>query len=66
VKLTDLIQTIEGFGCERIRAGGKHDWYRNPKSGVSQSVPRPREVQDRLARQIIRMLENPSDEDEGD
>ncbi len=38
-----LIRAIEGLGCVFVRHGGKHDWYRNPATGVSQSVPRHRE-----------------------
>jgi mRNA interferase HicA len=59
MKRVDLIETIEGFGCLLIRRGGKHDWYRNPNSGVSQPVPRHREIKERLARRIISMLGNP-------
>jgi hypothetical protein len=42
MKRNDLIRTIEGFGCVFVRHGGKHDWYRNPATGVSQPVPTPR------------------------
>jgi len=56
VKRTDLIKTIQGMGCVLIRHGGKHDWYRNPATGVSQPVPRHREIKDHLARHIISML----------
>jgi predicted RNA binding protein YcfA (HicA-like mRNA interferase family) len=66
VKRTDLIRTIEGFGCELVRHGGKHDWYRNPNTGVSQPVPRHREIKERLARHIIRMLGNPPEDSESD
>ena len=52
----DLIKTIEGFGCVLIRQRGKHDWYRNPRTGVSQPVPRHREIKESLARQVIKML----------
>jgi len=58
VKRTDLIRTLEEFGCVLIRHGAKHDWYRNPQTGVSQPVPRHREIKDSLARHIIRMLGN--------
>ncbi|HSU82677.1 MAG TPA: type II toxin-antitoxin system HicA family toxin [Thermoanaerobaculia bacterium] len=47
---------MEGAGCVLIRHGAKHDWYRNPTTGVSQPVPRHREVKDYLARHIIKML----------
>jgi predicted RNA binding protein YcfA (HicA-like mRNA interferase family) len=59
MKRIDLIRAIEGFGCELVRHGGKHDWYRNPITGVAQPVPRHREIKDGLARRIIRMLSNP-------
>jgi predicted RNA binding protein YcfA (HicA-like mRNA interferase family) len=59
MKRVDLIKTIEGAGCVFVRHGGKHDWYRNPATGVSQPVPRHREINERLARHIIRMLSNP-------
>lgn len=56
MKRIDLIRTVEGFGCVLIRHGAKHDWYQNPVTGVSQAVPRHREVKEYLARQIIRKL----------
>jgi predicted RNA binding protein YcfA (HicA-like mRNA interferase family) len=59
MRRVDLVRAIEGFGCEFVRHGGKHDWYRNPSTGVSQPVPRHREIKDGLARHIIKMLGNP-------
>ena len=59
MKRVDLIRALEGFGCEFVRHGGKHDWYRNPTTGVAQPVPRHREIKDGLARRIMRMLSNP-------
>jgi predicted RNA binding protein YcfA (HicA-like mRNA interferase family) len=59
MKRLDLIRAIEGFGCALVRHGGKHDWYRNPTTGVAQPIPRHREIKDGLARRIIRMLSNP-------
>jgi mRNA interferase HicA len=56
MKRVQLIKTIEGFGCVLIRHGGKHDWYRNPETGVSQPVPRHCEIKEHLARHIIRKL----------
>ena len=56
MKRVDLIRMIEGFGCVLVRHGGRHDWYRNPKTGISQPVPRHREIGEHLARRIIRML----------
>jgi len=59
VKRTDLIRTIEGFGCVFVRHGGKHDWYRNPNTGALQPVPRHRELKENLAKHVIKLLSNP-------
>ena len=61
MKQVDLIRTIEGFGCVLVRHGGKHDWYRNLVTGISQPVPRHREIKEGLSRHIIKMLSNPAD-----
>ncbi len=39
MKRVDLIKAIEGSGCLLVRHGSKHDWYRNPATGIAQ--PRP-------------------------
>jgi predicted RNA binding protein YcfA (HicA-like mRNA interferase family) len=57
----DLVRAIEELGCVLVRHGGKHDWYRNPTTGMSQPVPRHREIKEGLARHIIKMLSNPAD-----
>ena len=61
MKRVDLIRKIEGFGCVLVRHGGKHDWYRNPVTGISQPVPRHREIKEGLARHLIKMLSNLAD-----
>jgi predicted RNA binding protein YcfA (HicA-like mRNA interferase family) len=65
MKRLDLIRQIETLGCQLVRHGSKHDWYRNPNSGVSHPIPRHREIKDGLARHIIRMFENPPARDAG-
>ena len=57
MKRGDLVKRIEGQGCVLIRHGAKHDWYRNPKTGVSQPVPRHREIKDHLARLSAGLLQ---------
>ena len=59
MKRVDLIKTIRGMGCVLVRSRGKHDWFRNPATGVAQPVPRYREINENLARYIIKMLGNP-------
>jgi mRNA interferase HicA len=63
MKRVDLIKAIESFGCVLVRHGGRHDWYRNPTTGMSQAVPRHREIGEALARQILKKLSNPEPED---
>ena len=58
MKRRDLIKHIEKMGCILIRHGGKHDWYQNPKTKISQPVPRHNEIKEYLAKHIIKMLEN--------
>ncbi len=56
MKRLKLIKELEGLGCVFIRHGGEHDWYRNPRTGESQPIPRHREIKERLAQNIIKML----------
>jgi mRNA interferase HicA len=58
MKRLDLIRALEALGCTLVRHGAKHDWYHNPETGVSQAVPRHREVNELLARAIIKKLSN--------
>ncbi|WHZ25559.1 MAG: hypothetical protein OJF51_000354 [Nitrospira sp.] len=37
----------------------KHDWYHNPVTKMSQPVPRHTEINEHLARRILKMLANP-------
>jgi len=56
MKRRDLIAKLESMGCVLIRHGGRHDWYHNPQTKESQPVPRHREINEHLARHIIRKL----------
>ena len=53
-----LIRRITELGAAFIRHGGKHDWYQNPETKVAQAVPRHSEINEWLARRIIRNLRN--------
>ena len=52
----DLVRKIEEGGAIFIRHGGKHDWYQNPQTKVSQPVPRHAEISEMLAKSIIKKL----------
>jgi mRNA interferase HicA len=56
MKRQDLIRAIEEIGCVFLRHGGRHDWYQNPKTKISQPIPRHNEIKDLLAKHILKML----------
>jgi mRNA interferase HicA len=56
VKRRDLIKKLEEAGCNLIRHGSRHDIYHNPSTGRSEPVPRHREVNELLAKKIIKSL----------
>ena len=56
MKRTDLIRKLEDEGCKLIRHGGKHDWYENPVSRMAQPIPRHREINEKLAKHILKKL----------
>ncbi len=42
--------------CKLVRHGGRHDWYTNPGTKQSQPVPRHNEINEQLAKSIIKKL----------
>jgi len=56
VKRRDLIRKIEEVGAIFIRHGGKHDWYQNPRTKIAQPIPRHAEINEMLARSMVRKL----------
>ena len=56
MKRRNPVGEIENQGCILIRHGARHDWYQNPKTKVSQPVPRHREIKEPLAKRILKML----------
>ena len=56
MKRKDLIKKIISVGCELVRHGGRHDLYRNPKKGKKQPILRHDEIDEHLAKHIIKEL----------
>jgi predicted RNA binding protein YcfA (HicA-like mRNA interferase family) len=56
MKRRDLLKEIESGGCILIRHGGNHDWYQNPKTKISQPIPRHSEINENLAKHILKKL----------
>jgi predicted RNA binding protein YcfA (HicA-like mRNA interferase family) len=60
VKRVDLLRHLEAHGCALHRERGSHSLCVNRHSRRVSTIPRPREVNDFLARKICRDLEVPS------
>jgi len=56
VKRRELITRVEAAGAVLIRHGAKHDIYHNPANGATQPIPRHREINELLAKKILRDL----------
>jgi len=56
MKRRDLVRKLSALGCVLVRHGGKHDWFMNPRTRMSQPVPRHNEINEYLAKSIIRKL----------
>lgn len=56
MKRRDLIRKIEADGAVFVRHGARHDWYQNPRTKISQPVPRHSEINEYLAKSIIKKL----------
>ena len=54
MKRRDLVAKLEEAGCVLLRHGGKHDVYHNPSTGRSEPVPRHRDVNEVLAKKILK------------
>ena len=56
MKRRELIAKLEQGGCLLVRHGGLHDIYKNPANGRIQPVPRHSEINELLARKILKTL----------
>ncbi|WP_084446163.1 type II toxin-antitoxin system HicA family toxin [Desulfosarcina sp. BuS5] len=56
MKRKALLRIIKSNGCIFVRHGSNHDWYKNPQSGKSQPIARHAEIEDGLAKRIIKRL----------
>jgi predicted RNA binding protein YcfA (HicA-like mRNA interferase family) len=51
-----LIKRLSDAGCVLVRHGLRHDLYKNPATGKKQPVPRHSEIDEHLARHILKEL----------
>ncbi|NLB56675.1 MAG: type II toxin-antitoxin system HicA family toxin [Lentisphaerae bacterium] len=57
MKRLELVRALEKMGCVLPRHGSRHDIYHNPSTGSSEPVPRHREINEVLAKRILKRLQ---------
>ncbi|HEY0594094.1 MAG TPA: type II toxin-antitoxin system HicA family toxin [Thermoanaerobaculia bacterium] len=60
MKRRDLMNWLSQHGCELVREGSRHSWWRNPAARRHSAVPRHTEIEEFLVRKICRDLGIPS------
>ncbi|MCY3024617.1 MAG: type II toxin-antitoxin system HicA family toxin [Planctomycetota bacterium] len=60
MKRRDLVRHLALHGCAFLREGGGHSIFRNAATGQQSSIPRHREVGEKLARKICKDLGVPA------
>ena len=56
MKRNELVKRLSQAGCVLLRHGAKHDIYHNPNTGNSEPVPRHKEINEHLAKKILKSL----------
>ena len=56
MKRAFLVKHLKNYGCELLREGGKHSVFYNPLNSATTTLPRHREIFDRLAIKICKDL----------
>ncbi len=56
MKRSELLRQLKKEGCIFLRSGSRHDIYINPKTGQKQPIPRHSEIDDTLAKHIMKYL----------
>ena len=56
MKRKELLKKLASLGCVLVRHGSRHDLYVNPRTSKKQPVPRHDEIDEKLAKHIIKEL----------
>ena len=58
MKRNALLKILHDMGCVFIIHGKKHDRYKQPSSGKTEMIPRHNDIDENLAKTIIKKLHN--------
>jgi len=56
MKRKELLKILTKNGCILLRNGAKNDIYHNPQKGTTQPIPRHNEINEILAKKILKDL----------
>ena len=56
MKRRDLLLHLTALGCELLREGARHSWWRHTITERRSAIPRHTEINNHLARKICRDL----------
>ncbi len=56
MKRRDLEKKLRVAGCYLKREGGSHSIWINPRTGITETLPRHTEVKENLAKKILKSL----------
>ena len=56
MKRKELLKKLTANNCILVRHGSNHDLYKNQLTGKKQPIPRHREIDEHLAKHIIKVL----------
>lgn len=56
MKRRDLERKLRVAGCYLKREGAAHSVWVNPKTGITETVPRHNEIKESLARKILKSM----------
>jgi len=56
MKKGELLKRIKAQGCIFVKHGKKHDVYMNPRTGMEERIPRHSDINEELAKVIIKNL----------
>ncbi|MBF0241353.1 MAG: type II toxin-antitoxin system HicA family toxin [Desulfamplus sp.] len=57
MKKRDLERLLRIAGCYLKREGASHSLWINPKTGITEAVPRHLEIKEHLAKKILKNLD---------
>ena len=56
MKRGELLKRLNAYGCVFVKHGKKHDVYKNPRTGIEERIPRHNDINENLAKHIIKNL----------